>query len=277
MTAKTIVSPELKTAMKQLRLGKMLPTLADRIALAKKNNLPVEELLTIIFVDEVERRKGTASARRSLEAGLDSDMVFERWDKSANVTLDHRTLHELLTLRFIENHQNVVVLGPVGVGKTFVANALGHVACRSGFNVRFYRADTMLRKLKQSRLDNSREALMIEFTTIDLLIIDDFALEPMSREESRDMYQLFVERNARASTVVTSNRDTAEWLAFFDDTLLAQSAVDRFKNNAYDFIIDGESYRPRLKPSVDDASPAPKEPVVKKPVIRRKKARPSHR
>ena len=275
--AKTGVSPELKAAMKQLRLGKMLPTLADRIELAKKNNLPVEELLTTIFIDEIERRRSTASARRSVEAGLDPDMVFERWDKSANVTIDHRTLNELLTLRFIENHQNVVVLGPVGVGKTFVANALGHVACRSGFNVRFHRADSMLRKLKQSRLDNSREALMIEFTTIDLLIVDDFALEPMSRDESRDIYQLFVERNARASTVVTSNRDTAEWLSFFDDVLLAQSAVDRFKNNAYDFIIDGESYRPRLKPSVDDASPTPKEPVIKKPVIRRKKTRPSHR
>lgn len=275
--ATTIVSPELKAAMKQLRLGKMLPTLAERIALAKKNNLPIEELLTTIFVDEVERRRSTASTRRAEEAGLDPDMVLERWDKSANVTLDHRTLNELLTLRFIENHQNVVVLGPVGVGKTFVANALGHVACRSGFNVRFYRADSMLRKLKQSRLDNSREALMIELTTIDLLIIDDFALEPMSREESRDMYQLFVERNARAATIVTSNRDTAEWLAFFDDTLLAQSAVDRFKNNAYDFIIDGESYRPRLKPSVDEASPAPEEPVVKKAVIRRKKVKANHR
>lgn len=273
----SVISPELKAAMKQLRLGKMLPTLADRIAMAKKNDLSIEEFLTTIFVDEVERRRSSASTRRADEAGLDPDMVFERWDKSANVTLDRRTLNELLTLRFVESQQNVVVLGPVGVGKTFVANALGHVACRSGFNVRFYRADAMLRKLKQSRLDNSREALLTELTTIDLLIVDDFALEPMSREESRDVYQLFVERNARAATIVTSNRDTAEWLSVFDDTLLAQSAVDRFKNNAYDLVIDGESYRPRLKPSVDDNAPTPTTPVVKKPVLRRKKAAPSHR
>jgi DNA replication protein DnaC len=85
----------------------------------------------------------------------------------------------------------------------------------------------------------------------------------MTRDESRDVYQLFVDRNARLPTVVTSNRDTAEWLAAFDDTLLAQSAVDRFKNNAYDLVIDGESYRPRLKPVVDN-EPPPAAPVVKR-------------
>jgi DNA replication protein DnaC len=114
---------------------------------------------------------------------------------------------------------------PVGVGKTFVACALGHVACGSGFNVRFHRADNLLRLLRQSRLDNSREALMVELSTVDLLIIDDFALEPMNRDESRDIYQMVVERTARATTIITSNRDTADWLALFDDALLGQSAA----------------------------------------------------
>jgi DNA replication protein DnaC len=182
-------------------------------------------------------------------------MVSERWDKSAKVTFDRRVLQELSSLRFVEAHRNVVILGPVGVGKTFVASALAQVACRSGFNVRFHRADDLLRLLRQSRLDNSREALMVELSTIDLLVIDDFALEPMTRDESRDIYQLFVERTARAATVITSNRDTADWLALFDDALLGQSAVDRFKNNAYDLIIDGESYRSRLKPDIAKDGP----------------------
>lgn len=128
--------------------------------------------------------------------------------------------------------------------------------------VRVHRADELLRLLRQSRMDHSRDALMSVLTTIDLLIMDDFALEPMTRDESRDVYQLFVERNARLPTIITSNRDTAEWLAMFDDTLLAQSAVDRFKNNAFDVVIDGEFYRPRLKPSIDNAPP-PAAPVVK--------------
>jgi DNA replication protein DnaC len=276
MAAKaTLLSPELKAAMKDLRLGQLLPTLAERIALAEKDALPLQDFLLGIFTDEVQRRRGAAAARRADQAGLDPDMVFERWDKTSKVSFDRRVLQELSSLRFVEAQRNVVILGPVGVGKTFVGSALGHLACRSGFNVRFTRADALLRLLRQSRLDNSREALMLELSTVDLLIIDDFALEPMTRDESRDVYQLFVERTARAATIITSNRDTADWLALFDDALLAQSAVDRFKNNAYDLVIDGESYRSRLKPDVGKDGPPPAAPVTKAttPPRRRRRAR----
>lgn len=270
------IAPELRQAMKALRLGQQLPTLAERLTLAARQKTSIEDFLVGLFTDEVERRQTRSTGRRADKAGLDPDMVFERWDASAAVQYDRRVLQELTTLRFIEARRNATILGPVGVGKTFVANALGFVACRSGFNVQLYRADAMLRKLRQSRLDNSRDAVMLELCTVDLLIIDDFALEPMSREESRDVYQLFVERNARAATIVTSNRDTAEWLAVFDDTLLAQSAVDRFKNNAYDLVIEGESYRARLKPSVDDAEPIGA-PVIKQTNIGKRRVPPRAR
>jgi DNA replication protein DnaC len=271
MASKTL-SPELAQVMKDLRLGQILPTLADRIALAEKDELPLQDFLLGVFSDEVERRRDASTARRAHDAGLVDDMVFERWDKTAKVTYDRRVLQELVSLRFVEAQRNVVVLGPVGVGKTFIANALGHVACRSGFNVMLHRGDDLLRLLRQSRLDNSREVLMTELCTIDLLIIDDFALEPMTRDESRDVYQLFVERTGKAATIITSNRDTADWLAVFDDPLLGQGAVDRFKNNAYDLVVDGESYRSRLKPSIDKDGPPPAAPVTKpKPLFRRRK------
>lgn len=259
----TTISPELVAALKRLRLGRMLDTLAERINLAEKDGTPFQDLLLTLIVDEVARRQNNAASMRARDAGIDPDMVFERWDKSAKIAYDKRVLQELTSLRFIEAKRNAVILGPVGVGKTFVACALGHLACKAGFGVRFERADGMLRRLKQSRMDNSRDAVMTELTTVDLLLIDDFALEPMTRDESRDVYQLFVERNARLPTIITSNRDTAEWLATFDDTLLAQSAVDRFKNNAYDLVIDGESYRARLKPKIEAAEPPPSAPVTK--------------
>src|SRR3954462_15863492 len=225
MSARSI-SLDLVAALKRLRLGGLLPTLAERFSLAEKEDTPYEDLLLILLIDEISRRDSTASIRRADVAGLDPDMVLERWDKSAKVTYDRRVMNELVSLRFVEVHRNVVLLGPVGVGKTFLANALGHLACRGGFHVRIHRADALLRVLRQSRLDNSRDALMTELCTVHVLIIDDFALEPMTRDESRDVYQLFVERTARASTIVTSNRDTSDWLAVFDDTLLAQSAID---------------------------------------------------
>ena len=271
MSARSI-SVDLIAALKRLRLGGLLPTLAERFTLAEKEDTPYEDLLLMLLVDEISRRDSTASIRRAEQAGLEPDMVLERWDKSAKVTYDRRVMNELVSLRFVEDHRNAVVLGPVGVGKTFLANALGHLCCRAGFNVRLLRADALLRWLKQSRMDNSREAVMTELATVDVLIIDDFALEPMSREESRDIYQLFVERNARLSTVVTSNRDTAEWIATFDDALLAQSAVDRFKNNAFDLVVDGESYRSRLKPNLEKLPPPPSAPVKKVPVHPRTKA-----
>jgi DNA replication protein DnaC len=270
MSARTI-SVELAAALKRLRLGGLLPTLAE------KEDTPYEDLLVLLLTDEISRRDSNAATRRAEDAGLDPDMVLERWDKGAKVTYDRRVLSELVSLRFVEDHRNAVVLGPVGVGKTFLANALGHLCCRAGFNVRLLRADALLRLLKQSRMDNSREALMTQLATVDVLVIDDFALEPMTRDESRDIYQLFVERNARASTVVTSNRDTAEWIAVFDDALLAQSAVDRFKNNAFDLVVDGESYRSRLKPNIDKLPPPPAAPVKKVPVHPRSKAAARHR
>jgi DNA replication protein DnaC len=270
------VNPDLVSALKRLKLGRVLETLPERLVLADKQEMTFRDLLLLILTDEIVRQDNAATERRAGEAGLDLGMRLELFDKTAKVAFDKRMLAELTSLRFIETRRHVVILGPVGVGKTFMASALGHLACRHGYHVRFIRfirADEMLRTLRQSRLDNSREAEMAALTSVDLLIIDDFALEPMSKEESRDVYQLFLERTGRASMIITSNRDTAEWLGIFDDVLLAQSAVDRFKNAAYDFVVEGESYRPRLKPKLDAADPPPTTPVPKPRVNPRSRRR----
>lgn len=251
------INPELVAALKRLKLGRILDTLPDRLVFADTQEMSFEDLLLLLLTDEITRRDNSAAENRARDAGLDPSMRLELFDKAAKINFDKRLLAELTSLRFIEAARHVVILGPVGVGKTFAASALGHIACRHGYNVRFIRADAMLRKLRQSRLDNSRDAEMIALTTVDLLILDDFALEAMSKEESKDVYQLFLERTGRASMVITSNRDTAEWIPMFDDVLLAQSAVDRVRNAAFDFVIEGESYRPKLKPQLDPADPPP--------------------
>lgn len=267
------VSSDLLDALKRLRLGRIATTLPERLVLADKQDMPFDELLLMILTDEISRRESAAADNRAAEAGLDPGMRLELWDKGAKVSFDRKVLAELVSLRFLETHRHVCILGPVGVGKTFLASALGHIACRHGYNVRFARADGTLKRLRQSRFDNSRDAEMIALTTVDLLILDDFALEPMSKEESKDVYQLFLERTGRASMIVTSNRDTAEWLAMFDDVLLAQSAVDRFRNSAYDFVVDGESYRPKLKPKIGEGDPPPASPAMKPPSLKRRAKR----
>jgi DNA replication protein DnaC len=272
MTAPT-VNPELVSVLKRLRLGGLLPTLAERLELARAHHTPYQDVLLMLLRDEIARRDSGAAQRRAQQAGLDPELVLLRWDTTAKVTYDKSLVAELSSLRFVADRRNLTILGPVGVGKTHFSQGLGHLCCEAGYNVRFSRADALLRSLRQSRMDNSREALMTALVTVDVLILDDFALEPMGREESRDIYQLLVERNARFSTIITSNRDTAEWIATFDDALLAQSAVDRFKNNAYDLIIDGESYRPRLKPKLEAMGPPPAAPVPKAPTSPRRAER----
>jgi DNA replication protein DnaC len=155
-----------------------------------------------------------------------------------------------ISLRFVEQHRHVAIVGPVGVGKTFLAHALGHIACRRGASVLARRTDQMLKTLKHARLDNSYETELRKLLAVDLLILDDFAIDVLDPTESRDLYEILTERHRTGSIVVTSNRGPDEWLATFADPIRAQSAIDRFTSNAYDLVIDGESYRRRLKPTL---------------------------
>jgi DNA replication protein DnaC len=263
MTTMPTLNPELVVALERLELGRIFETLPERLGLAHKQEVSFDDLMLLVLTDEIRRCDGTAADNRARNAKLDPAMRFELWDKPSRMRYGKRLPNELCSLRIVGSHRHVVVLGPVGVGKTFVSQGLGHIACRHGYQMRFIRADEMLRRLRQSRFDTSRDAEMAALTSVDLLILDDFALEPMTKEESLDVYQLFLERTGRSLMIVSSNRDTAEWLAMFDDVLLAQGAVDRFKNAAYDFVIEGESCRPRLEPKLDDADPPPNTPAPK--------------
>lgn len=250
------VSPELKTLMRRLRLGRLLDTLPERLALARQHDLTHLEFLEQLFSDEVTRRDSESAGVRARAAHLDPTMVLEAWDDTAEVTYDRAVWAELVSLRFVEQAHNALVLGPVGVGKTFLATALGHIACRRRVTVHFERADRLLKRLKAARLDASYEAEMRKLIAVELLLIDDFALHPLDATETADVYGLVIERHHRAATVLTSNRDPSEWLAMMADPLLAQSAVDRLKSAAWELVIEGESYRQREKPTLGKP-PAP--------------------
>jgi DNA replication protein DnaC len=152
----------------------------------------------------------------------------------------------------------------VGVGKTFLAHALGHAACRRGYSVLAQRADQMLKTLRHARLDNTYEAELRKLIAVDLLIVDDFGLDKMDAAESRDAYEIFTERHRAGSMIITSNRGPDEWLSTFADPMRAQSAIDRFNGNSYDLIVEGESYRSRQKPSLGGANEAGLPPTTKK-------------
>jgi DNA replication protein DnaC len=252
------LTAELKALLRQLKLGRCTDTLPERLALAKGRNLGHAEFLELVLADEVTRRETTSASLRARGAGLDPAMCFENWDGTTKVTYDRAVLDELCSLRFIDAGHNAVVMGPVGVGKTFVATALGHAAVRRRYTVAFWRADVLLKRLRASRLDNSHDAEMRRLLRVDLLILDDFALQAMDALDTSDVYDLIVERHRAASTVVTSNREPIEWLGQMADALLAQSAIDRLQSAAYELVLEGESYRKNQKPGLDVGGTTPR-------------------
>lgn len=252
MTLTPTLDPELTATLRQLKLGRLVDTLPERLALAKTNKLSHAEFLAVVLADEVTRRDTSSAGRRARSAGLDPAMTLQRWDDTANVTYDRAVWDELCSLRFVDAGNNAIVMGPVGVGKTFLATALGHIAVRRRISVHFQRADQLFKRLRVARLDNSHDAELRKLLRVDVLIMDDFALSGLDAAGTADFYELVVERHRRASTIITSNRDPDEWLALMTDPLLAQSAVDRLKSAAYELVVDGESYRDRQRPTINN-------------------------
>jgi DNA replication protein DnaC len=250
MSTTDLISSDLKAVLRRLKLSRMLDTLPERLTLARQQKMTHQDLLLLALADEAARRDSLAAATRAERAHLDPTMQLELWDPTAKVTYDHTLWNELVSLRFLEQHTHVIIVGPVGVGKTFLAHALGHLACRHGHSVLALRADKMLKTLKHARLDNSYEAELRKLLAADILLVDDFALDTMDTLESRDAHEIITERHRSGSMIFTSNRGPDEWLVMFADPMRAQSAIDRLTGNAYDLLIEGESYRQRLKPKV---------------------------
>jgi len=244
------ISKDLLTVLRRLKLGRMLDTLPERFILARQQQIPHQDFLLLVLGDEAARRDSQALTLRARRAQLDPELQLEAWDDTAKVRFDQALLNELVSLRFVEARQHLAIVGPVGVGKTFLAHALGHIACRRRYSVLALRTERMLKTLKHARLDGSYEAELRKLLAVDVLILDDFALDIMASDESRDIYEILLERHRAGSIIVTSNRGPDEWLAAFADPLRAQSAIDRFTSNAYDLLIEGDSYRSRLKPTL---------------------------
>ena len=242
------VDPDLTATLRRLKLGQVLNTLPERLALAKTNKLSHAEFLQIVLADEISRRDSTSATLRAKAAGLDPTMQLDRWDPTAAITYDKRLVDELASLRFIDNANNVIIMGPVGVGKTFLATAFGHTAIRRRHSVHFERADRLLKRLRVARLDNSLDAEIRKLLRVELLILDDFALTALDAQDTAAVYEIIVERHRRAATIITSNREPNEWITLMTDPLLAQSAIDRLHSAAHELVIEGDTYRSRQRP-----------------------------
>ncbi len=239
---------DLAPLLKTLKLSGMLDTLPERIALARRDQLDYAAFLEIILADEVSRRENRRIETRLNRAGFEETCRLEDFDWTSEITLDRRLLDAAFSLDFIPRHEHVLLMGPAGVGKSFLAQALGYAAVRAGYSVRFIHAYDFFKAMSQARADNSVDKAFRSFLSPDLLILDDLGLHRLNAQQSSDLYQLIVGKHRASSFVITSNRAIEEWLGLFNDPILGNSALDRLANTSYQIVIEGTSYRERLSP-----------------------------
>ncbi len=247
----------LSPKLKELRLSGMLGSLEERAALAQEQQLSPVEFLALLIEDELERRHQRTQARRQKEAGFEYLKTIADFDFAAVPTLDRAVVLEMATCGFIAAKENWLICGPTGVGKSHLATAIGYEAIRRGMKVLSFATHRLLAELLAARADGTHQKLLAKLASVELLIIDDFGLRPISAQGAEDLYELIARRYERGSVLLTSNRSPSEWAEVFGDALLASAALDRLTHHARVTVITGESYRQRHRRKEVKPTPRP--------------------
>lgn len=231
--------------LRQLKLAGMLDTLEARSALAQESQLTPVEFLALLLDDEIDRRERNRLVRMEKEAGFEATRLLSQFDFSAVPTLSKSLVLEMGSCRFVSSHENWLLHGPSGVGKTHLATAIGHEAIRLGYTTLSVCTHRLLGDLYASRADGTYARRFGKLVRVDLLILDDFGLHPVTSTGAEDLYELIHRRYETGSLLLTSNRHPSEWGDLFGNALLASAALDRLTHHARVTQITGESYRQR--------------------------------
>lgn len=229
--------------LKHLRLSGILDTLEARHRQAVEGQWSYVDFLERLLEDEVERRAQKQLALRLRRATLNTTKTLEGFDWTFNASINRQQVLQLASCDYIRRKRNALICGPTGVGKSHVAQALAHEACRLGFDVLFVNTHKMLQHIHGGRADGTWEKRLASYLRPDLLILDDFGLKPLTYPMPADLYDVVNERYEVGSIVVTSNRAPSEWPDLFGDPLLASAGLDRLAHQAEVLVIAGKSYR----------------------------------
>lgn len=233
--------------LRQLKLGGMAQTLDVRATQATQQQLTPVEFLALLLDDELERRGQQRLAHRLAQSGCDEQKTLARFDFAAAPGINRAFIQDLATCAFITRHENVLVCGPTGVGKSHLAHALAIESLKRDQTVVYRNTQRLLTDLNAARASGTYSRFLARVLTVSLLVLDDFGLQPLSPSASQDLYDIISERYEHGSVIVTSNRAFEEWPAAFGNDLLASAALDRLTHHAHSLIIRGESYRQRSR------------------------------
>ena len=248
MSAVTITDRSaLAGALRDLKLSGMLGTLDARLAQAHAGELGHLDFLQVLCQDEISRRETMSLARRIRAARFETEATLEGFDFGASPKLPAAQIRDLAALRWLQSGESVILYGPVGAGKSHIAQALAHLAIRGGADARFLKTSRALAHLAGGRADHSWDKRLRELARPAVLVLDDFAMRELTAAQADDLYELITER-AGKSAIMTSNRAPADWYPLFPNPVVAESLLDRLINTSHQVFMNAPSYRPAKRP-----------------------------
>jgi DNA replication protein DnaC len=245
----SVIDTALHASLRTLKLSGMLETLDARLAQARGGELGHLDFLQVLCHDEITRRQTTAITRRLRRARFDAHTTIEEFDFTASPKLPAAQIRDLAALRWLHAGESVILYGPVGVGKSHIAQALGHLAVRQGAEVRFTKTSRALADLAGGHADRTWNRRLAELTRPHVLILDDFAMRELTATQADDLYELVNERaGAGRPLIITANRSPVDWYPLFPNPVVAESLLDRLINTSHQIFMNGPSYRPNKRP-----------------------------
>ena len=229
--------------LRQLRLNGMADAYAQQLDLPKPDALSFDERLGLLVDRERSDRESRRLTSRLRRARLKHPASMQDLDYSAARGLDKNMVRALARGTYIQNHENILIVGATGTGKTFLACALAHTACLEGHTAHYERLSRLLDAIQMSRADGTYPKLMAKLAKIDVLLLDDWGLAPVPPSGRNDLLELLDDRQGSGSTIVTSQLPVAEWHACVGDATLADAILDRLIHNAHRITLKGESLR----------------------------------
>lgn len=233
-------------SLHQLRLYGMAHALQEQIQNKNYQELSFEERLGLLIDREAAEQQNRRLELRLRQARLRQTAVIEDIDFRTNRGLNKVDFLELANCAWLKNHQNILVIGPTGVGKSYLACALAQKACREGYSVQYHRVSKLLHELGVSRGDGRYLRILKSLSRIDLLLFDDWGLETFTKDQRHDLLEIFEDRHDRKSLLITSQFPVENWHSLIGDPTLADAILDRVVHNAHIINLKGETMRKKL-------------------------------